>query len=93
MAKAAEFFLSDGIILTGSATGEPVNFREMQILKEHTRIPVLVGSGVNSNNFEQFLNANAMVIGSYFKQDGHWSNPLVFDKVNAFMSKIERMRR
>jgi len=28
MAKAAEFFLSDGIIVTGTATGEPTEPRD-----------------------------------------------------------------
>lgn len=93
MAQAAEFFLSDGVILTGKATGEATSLKEMQYAKESVNIPVLIGSGVDDNNIEQYLGANAMIIGSYFKEDGHWKNPVSFKKVYAFMAKIERMRK
>lgn len=93
VAQAAEFFLSDGVILTGKATGEATSLKEMQYAKESVNIPVLIGSGVDDNNIQQYLGANAMIIGSYFKEDGHWTNPVSFKKVHAFMAKIERMRK
>ena len=93
MAQAAEFFLSDGVVLTGKATGEATSLKEMQCVKESVNIPVLIGSGVDDANVGQYLGANAMIIGSHFKEDGHWSNPVSFDRVHSFMSKIERMRR
>lgn len=93
MAEAAEFFLSDGIVLTGKTTGEATSVKEMHCVKDTVNIPVLIGSGVDDNNVEQYLGAHAMIIGSHFKEDGHWSNPVSFDRVHSFMSKIERMRR
>lgn len=93
IAQAAEFFLSDGVVLTGKATGEATSLKEMQFVKEAVNIPVLIGSGVNDSNMEQYLGANAMIVGSYFKEEGHWSNPVNFEKVHSFMAKMERMRR
>jgi len=93
IAQAAEFFHSDGVVLTGKATGEVTSLKEMQFVKEAVNIPVLIGSGVNDCNMEQYLGANAMIVGSYFKDEGHWSNPVNFEKVHSFMAKIERMRR
>lgn len=93
VAQAAEFFLSDGIILTGKTTGEATSLKEMQCVKESVNIPVLIGSGVDDGNMEQYLGAHAMIIGSHFKEDGHWSNPVSFDRVHSFMSKVERLRR
>lgn len=92
-ARAAEFFLSDGVVLTGKATGEATSLKEMQCVKDSVNIPVLIGSGVDDGNMEQYLGANAMIIGSYFKDEGQWSNPVSFDRVHSFMSKMERMRR
>lgn len=92
-ARAAEFFLSDGVVLTGKATGEATSLKEMQCVKDSVNIPVLIGSGVDDSNMEQYLGANAMIIGSYFKDEGQWSNPVSFDRVHSFMSKMERMRR
>ena len=93
MAQAAEFFLSDGVVLTGKATGEVTSLKEMQFVKESVNIPVLIGSGVDDANMGQYLGASAMIIGSHFKEEGHWSNPVSFDRVRSFMSKIERIRK
>ena len=92
-AQAAEFFLSDGVVLTGKVTGEATSLKEMQNVKESVNIPVLIGSGVDDGNMGQYLGANAVIVGSHFKEDGHWSNPVCFDRVRSFMSKIERIRK
>ncbi|KAK3707984.1 hypothetical protein QZH41_010722 [Actinostola sp. cb2023] len=92
-AKAAEFFQSDGVIITGIATGDPASYKEMLAVHEAVSVPVLVGSGVDINNVKQYLSANAMIVGSHFKEDGHWSNPVCFDRVRSFMAKVESMRK
>lgn len=93
MAKAAEFFLSDGVILTGPETGVPASTKELQVMKESLKLPLLIGSGVDYNNIEQFISANALIVGSYFKEDGNWMKPVSFEKVRNFMSKVERLRK
>ncbi|GLV45805.1 uncharacterized protein CBL_02825 [Carabus blaptoides fortunei] len=40
-AKAAEFFFSDGVILTGTATGDPANINELVELKNNVSLPML----------------------------------------------------
>ncbi|MET0556091.1 MAG: BtpA/SgcQ family protein, partial [Vicinamibacteria bacterium] len=45
-ARAAEFFLADGLIVTGAATGEPASPDELRDVARATRVPVLVGSGI-----------------------------------------------
>ena len=93
MAKAAEFFLADGVVLTGSETGSPASIKELQMIKESLKIPILIGSGVDYNNVEQFIGANALIVGSYFKDDVNWTKPVNFEKVKNFMSKVERLRK
>ncbi|KAL9974398.1 hypothetical protein ACROYT_G011423 [Oculina patagonica] len=93
VAQAAEFFLADGVVLTGKATGEATSLKEMQFVKESVNIPVLIGSGVDDSNMGQYLGASAMIVGSHFKEEGRWTNPVSFDRVHSFMAKIERMRR
>ncbi len=51
-AHAAEFFLSDGVIVTGIDTGAEASLEELQQVKETVQIPVLVGSGVTLTNVE-----------------------------------------
>ncbi|RME75957.1 MAG: BtpA family membrane complex biogenesis protein [Chloroflexi bacterium] len=90
-AHAAEFFLSDGVIVTGVATGQEASLEELRAVKEAVSIPVLVGSGVTLDNVEQYLAvADALIVGSYFKVDGYWANELEFDRVRQFMERVSR---
>jgi membrane complex biogenesis BtpA family protein len=92
-AKAAEFFISDGLIVTGSATGEEANPDDVKIVKDNTSIPVLVGSGINEKNIESYINsADGFIIGSYFKVDGKWNNEIDKARVEKFMKKISSLR-
>ena len=76
-AHAAEYFLSDGLILTGAATGEAASADELRAVHAATRLPVLVGSGITADNLKTYLPlADAFIVGSHFKKDGHWTNPL-----------------
>lgn len=92
-AHAAEFFLSDGVIVTGVATGTEASLEELQQVKAAVEIPVLVGSGVTYDNVERYLAvADALIIGSYFKYNGHWSQTVEFERVKTFMEKVNTLR-
>lgn len=70
---AAEFFLSDGVIITGSATGQPVKSGELESVHKASSLPVLVGSGVTPENLPRiWAAADGFIVGSYFKQHGDW---------------------
>ena len=90
-ARAARFFKADGVIVTGASTGEPADPGEVRRVKEALDIPVLVGSGVNPDNIESFINiADALIVGSFFKRDGLWSNPLDPERVKLLMQKVHK---
>ncbi|KAH0954808.1 hypothetical protein HN011_009149 [Eciton burchellii] len=77
--KAAQFFLADGIILTGNATGQEVNMKDLTEVREcvAARVPVLIGSGVTLDNVDNYAEvADALIVGSHFKTAGRWENPL-----------------
>lgn len=86
--KAAEYFLSDGIVVTGAATGLPAQRKELDSIREATELPILVGSGVTVNNVSEFRHANAMIVGSHFKRDGVWSNSVDNERVCQFMRSV-----
>lgn len=74
--EAAEFFGADGIIITGTATGKPCCMEDLAAARGATKLPVLVGSGVTPESvLELFQHADALIVGSWFKKDGLWSNP------------------
>ncbi|KAL1456328.1 hypothetical protein WDU94_001067 [Cyamophila willieti] len=92
-AKAASFFLSDGLIITGTSTGDPADAGQLTSVKKSVDLPVLVGSGVTIDNVHQYKMADAFIIGSHFKQDGRWQNPIDKERVYKFMEKCYNIER
>lgn len=93
VARASEFFLADGLIVTGSSTGLPANPDDIEEVQKHSKLPVFVGSGVTIKNINDFRKADGFIIGSYFKENGDWRNRLVSKKVRNFMQRIRNMKR
>lgn len=87
--KAAEFFLSDGVIITGTATGEPVLPAEAESVRNATTLPVLIGSGITPHNIHLYRDhADAFIVGSWIKQEGDWKNGPDPKRVEQLMKKL-----
>jgi membrane complex biogenesis BtpA family protein len=85
-AAAAEFFGADGVILTGPATGQPTALGDLDAARRGSGLPMLVGSGATAETVRTLLGkANAVVVGSDLKVDGHWRRPLDPRRVEAFV--------
>ncbi len=77
LAEAAEFFLADGLIVTGAATGKPASIEDVAAVRRATSLPVLVGSGVTAESARPLLqHADGLIVGSAIKRSGHWTGPL-----------------
>jgi membrane complex biogenesis BtpA family protein len=88
-AKAAEFFMSDGVIITGGSTGKEPSLEEIRQVKYSVNIPVLAGSGITANNVKDYMeHCDALIIGSYFKEDGKWYNAIDAKRVEQLMHNI-----
>lgn len=87
-AKNAEYFLSDGVILTGHSTAEPVDKGIVDYTLKAVNIPVIVGSGTTVDNVTQYLHCHAIIVGSHFKYNGLWSNDIDLDRVIRFMDRV-----
>jgi membrane complex biogenesis BtpA family protein len=92
-AKTAEFFLADGVIVTGATTGEPAAPDEVRDVALAVGVPVLVGSGITPANLNRFSTAHAFIVGSSVKQGGVWCNPLDRDAVRALASAFAGLSR
>lgn len=93
-AHAAEFFLSDGLIVTGTSTGKAPLLDDIAAVRSATKLPVIAGSGVSTDNIEEFYPlCDAFIIGSHFKKDGFWGNPLDEQRIKTFMEKKNSLRQ
>ena len=92
-ALAAEFFMSDGLIVTGSSTGKAVYLHELKSLKDKVKTPVLIGSGITAENIHQYWDfASAFIVGSHFKENGFWMNTVCNKRLTEFMNEVKKLR-
>ena len=84
-AKAAEFFVVDGVIVSGVSTGNPADPEEVRSVGQAVSVPTLVGSGITLENISQFSGADAFIVGSSIKERGLWSNPIDIERVQALV--------
>lgn len=81
-ARAAAFFDADAVVVTGSVTGAPTSMDDLRAVRAAVEVPVVVGSGTTPETVPALLeSANALIVGSWCKRDGLWSNPV--DPVRA----------
>jgi membrane complex biogenesis BtpA family protein len=92
-AKAAEFFLSDGVILTGKSTAEEANITELKAVSASVKLPILIGSGItNSNISDYYYLADGFIVGSYLKKDGNWQNPPDTERISKLLKAITKLK-
>ena len=93
-AKAAQFFLSDGIIITGSSTGYEADINEVIKVKDEINIPVIIGSGITVENIKKYLPAaDAFIVGSSLKKESSWMNEVDAERVKEFMKKVNKLKK
>jgi membrane complex biogenesis BtpA family protein len=92
-AKAAEFFLVDGVIVTGVATGQPAAAHEVNSVARAVKVPTIVGSGITADNLADYASADAFIVGSSLKHDGLWSNPIDPTRTRALVSAFRELTK
>lgn len=81
----------DAIIVTGFSTGNaPALEAVLRVKKVAKNTPVLLGSGIKPENIKELVGAcDGAIIGSYFKKDYVYSNPVDADKVREIMRLVK----
>ncbi len=86
-ARGAAFMGADGVIVTGNHTGHAVDLEEIREARGAADVPVVVGSGVTPENIQDmFSHADAVIVGSSIKRDGHWRNALDVERCRDLMN-------
>lgn len=81
-----EFMGADGVVVTGGATGSPTDRDQLVLARKAGTLPVIVGSGACPDSIGDLLDhADAVIVGSSIKVDGHWSNPIDPDRARAIV--------
>lgn len=92
-AEAAQFFGADGVIVTGTATGKPVQLDDLKETRAATPLPVWVGSGVQPDQLGPlWTHADALIVGSWIKEGGVWANPIDPKRAKALVAEADKVR-
>jgi hypothetical protein len=91
-ARSAEFFLADGVIVTGPSTAQAADPAEVEAVATAVGVPVLVGSGLTPANLAAYPLADGFIVGSFVKQGGVWSNPLDGERAQAVGSAFRALK-
>lgn len=75
--------LVDALIVSGAHTGGETSVDDLQLVKHHSPVPVLIGSGVTLDNAASYREADGWIIGSYLKENGMVANPVDSKRVAA----------
>lgn len=85
--------LADAVIVSGDATGAPTRPADVETVRQHTALPILIGSGVTPDNLSQFYpKANGIIVGSFFKQNGQADNLVEEHRVKIFTDALQAIR-
>lgn len=85
-AAAVEFMRADAVIVTGAVTGAEPSDTHLSSVRRQSRLPLYVGSGMTAENLPSFYQlADGFIVGSYFKKDGRWSEPVDPHRIERLM--------
>ena len=79
--------LADALIVTGEATGEPTDLKQLKTVREAVpQAKAFVGSGVTIDNVAETLQcADGVIVGTSIKRDGVATNEVDPDRVQALI--------
>jgi len=84
----------DALCISGLTAGEETSAAILHLVKDALPdIPIVANTGVHHANVTEQLNiADAAIIGTAFKRDGVFANPVDAGRVRALMDKVEELR-
>lgn len=93
--RQSELFCADGIIVTGSFTGEPVDLKDFKEAKRSApNLPLLIGSGITPENLIDYHDcADGFIVGSYFKKGENWKNDIDPERVKKLVKKRNLLKK
>ncbi len=82
----SERSMADALIVSGTGTGAATSLEDLQIVKENTHLPVVIGSGTTPETLPGLnQHADGFVVGSYLKVDGKADNDVDPKRVEDFL--------
>jgi membrane complex biogenesis BtpA family protein len=86
--------LVDAVIVSGDYTGAPTRLEDIAMVRQHTTLPILVGSGATPENLPRvYTQVDGLIVGSYFKKEGKAENLVEEARVTKFTDTLRALRQ
>lgn len=91
--RQAEFFRTDGIVVTSQFSGIEPNADDLRKVREATKLPILVGSGMAPENIEKYIDlADGFIVGSSLRKNGAFLGEVDEERLRTFVDAIRTAR-
>ena len=90
--ETVERGLADALIITGPGTGMPVDMGMLEMVRKALpRVPLVAGSGVTAGNIKEIMElCEAVIVGTFFKEDGKIEKPVEISRVRALVQALTK---
>ena len=93
VARGMALHQADAVVVTGAHTGEPPSMDDLKAVRAATRLPLIVGSGTDADNYgDLYPLADGFIVGSALKENGRWDAPVCEQRVGRLMAVAEQLR-
>ena len=84
---------AEALIVTGFETGIAPTPEKVKEFSDSVDVPVLLGSGTTCENVKELLeHSDGAIVGSYFKENNDWKQPVSLERTKQFMDEVWSIR-
>ncbi|ACJ16939.1 hypothetical protein, conserved [Thermococcus onnurineus NA1] len=85
--------LADAVVVSGRATGKPVDLEKLALAKKISPVPVVVGSGTSYDNLPLlWKHADGFIIGTWIKRGGKVENEVSLERARKLVELVKNLR-
>ncbi|ASJ06035.1 BtpA/SgcQ family protein [Thermococcus pacificus] len=85
--------LADAVVVSGKATGKPVDLEKLALAKRISPVPVVVGSGTTYDNLPELWEyADGFIVGTWIKRDGKVENEVSLERARKLVELAKELR-
>lgn len=89
----AEFFLVDGVIVTSKFTGINPEKEDLIKARKATKLPILIGSGMNPESIKDYLPlADGFIVGTTFRKGNNFFEEIDEKRLKTFVTRFKEER-
>ncbi|ASJ10503.1 hypothetical protein A3L12_03905 [Thermococcus sp. P6] len=86
--------LADAVVVSGRATGRPVDVEKLALAKEISPVPVLVGSGTTYDNLPDLWRyADGFIVGTWIKRGGRVEREVSIERAVRLVELAGKLRK